>query len=454
MRARPAILVTAVILILGCSDGGTVLPDPEAEYTPPDAAFSMSLTDGVAPLTITFTDSSAGEITEWIWDFGDGSTSTDQNPQHTFVLPQLFEVRLVVHDGLSYGIATTLVNVHLDRSLVNGSTGYGISAAVARIDANASWDAVAANTGTNSIAWWPTEVTGEFGATVTIDDSFAAVADLLTVDLEGDGDQDIIAASPTAGVAAYLNAGDGSFGTRIVIDSSVIGISSIAAADFDGDTFADVVATVPETDQVVLWLYSGGGVFSAQTPVTSAIDGPAFIAAADLNGINTQDLVVAARDGNRLEWLVNDGAGNFSIQTPIQSSFPGPEALHLADLDNDGDVDVISGDSDGILAWWANDGMGFFGTQHIIDSSSLGVRCISVFDLDYDGTAEIIAAHGNQVSFYRQFTNPGGDEIWITSNVDADVAGAASALGMELEIGQCGIIGGGESDTSITFWSE
>ncbi len=176
MKARSATLVTAVILMVGCSDGGTLLPDPEAEYTPPDAAFSMSLTDGVAPLTITFTDSSTGEITEWMWDFGDGSTSTDQNPQHTFALPQLFEVRLVVHDGLSYGIATALVNVHLNRFPVTGSTGYGISAAVAQIDANTTWDVVAANTGTNSIAWWPADqFTGEFAAKVIIDDSFAAV---------------------------------------------------------------------------------------------------------------------------------------------------------------------------------------------------------------------------------------------------------------------------------------
>jgi PKD repeat protein len=37
-----------------------------------------------APLTVTFTDTSLGDITAWLWDFGDGSTSAEQNPVHTY----------------------------------------------------------------------------------------------------------------------------------------------------------------------------------------------------------------------------------------------------------------------------------------------------------------------------------------------------------------------------------
>ncbi|MBN1134218.1 MAG: PKD domain-containing protein [Methanosarcinaceae archaeon] len=45
-----------------------------------EASFSVELT---APLTMQFTDASIG-ATEWFWDFGDGNTSTDQNPTHTY----------------------------------------------------------------------------------------------------------------------------------------------------------------------------------------------------------------------------------------------------------------------------------------------------------------------------------------------------------------------------------
>jgi PKD repeat protein len=41
----------------------------------PVANFSAAPTNGPAPLTVTFTDSSAGPVTNWFWNFGDGATS-------------------------------------------------------------------------------------------------------------------------------------------------------------------------------------------------------------------------------------------------------------------------------------------------------------------------------------------------------------------------------------------
>lgn len=50
----------------------------------PTAAFSGTPTSGNAPLDVTFTDESTGDPTSWSWDFGDGNTSTTQNPVHTY----------------------------------------------------------------------------------------------------------------------------------------------------------------------------------------------------------------------------------------------------------------------------------------------------------------------------------------------------------------------------------
>jgi len=52
--------------------------------TPIVAAFTSDVTTGVAPLTVQFTDLSTGSPTSWAWSFGDGGTSTDQNPTHLF----------------------------------------------------------------------------------------------------------------------------------------------------------------------------------------------------------------------------------------------------------------------------------------------------------------------------------------------------------------------------------
>ena len=47
------------------------------------ADFSANVTSGYAPLSVQFTDRS-GNATGWNWDFGDGVTSTEKNPMHTY----------------------------------------------------------------------------------------------------------------------------------------------------------------------------------------------------------------------------------------------------------------------------------------------------------------------------------------------------------------------------------
>lgn len=65
----------------------------------PVAAFATSDTNGCAPITITFTDLSAPgglTITNWHWDFGDNTISSQQNPVHTYTFSGYFYVTLVV----------------------------------------------------------------------------------------------------------------------------------------------------------------------------------------------------------------------------------------------------------------------------------------------------------------------------------------------------------------------
>jgi PKD repeat protein len=50
----------------------------------PVANFSGSPTSGVAPLNVNFSDASSGTITSWAWTFGDGGTSSAQNPGHAY----------------------------------------------------------------------------------------------------------------------------------------------------------------------------------------------------------------------------------------------------------------------------------------------------------------------------------------------------------------------------------
>jgi len=62
----------------------------------PVADFSGSPTSGTAPLTVNFTDLSTGSITSWSWTFGDGGTSTAQNPSHQYTNDGTYSVSLTV----------------------------------------------------------------------------------------------------------------------------------------------------------------------------------------------------------------------------------------------------------------------------------------------------------------------------------------------------------------------
>lgn len=67
-----------------------------------EAAFSVDIRSGFPPLTVSFTDQSSGEIESWNWSFGDGQTSEEQNPGHTYLEPGYFTVILKVSDGNNY----------------------------------------------------------------------------------------------------------------------------------------------------------------------------------------------------------------------------------------------------------------------------------------------------------------------------------------------------------------
>lgn len=67
------------------------------------AAFSAIPASGVAPLAVTFTDTSSGSPSAWNWEFGDGGASTLASPVHTYMTPGQYTARLTVSSGSGPG---------------------------------------------------------------------------------------------------------------------------------------------------------------------------------------------------------------------------------------------------------------------------------------------------------------------------------------------------------------
>ncbi len=79
----------------------------QAEWTLPLPAFTLDVSRGYSPLTVRFTDATLPGLTpttSWLWNFGDGETSTAQNPEHIYEQGGIYTVALTVAN--SYGSRT------------------------------------------------------------------------------------------------------------------------------------------------------------------------------------------------------------------------------------------------------------------------------------------------------------------------------------------------------------
>ena len=106
--------------------------------TPPGIDFSSNALTTCSG-TVNFTDLSTNNPTSWLWDFGDGNTSTDQNPIHTYTSSGQFSVTLTASNvnGSNSLTQSNMINVNLGGftpispscipTTQNGSLGFGIT---------------------------------------------------------------------------------------------------------------------------------------------------------------------------------------------------------------------------------------------------------------------------------------------------------------------------------------
>lgn len=133
-----------------------------ATQTVPNAAFTATPLTGVKPLAVTFTDSSTGTITSRLWNFGDGYTSTEINPSHTYTTDGSYTVSLQVTGPLGTDTETkssliTVGNTSTDAQIIDPSLKYFA------VDVS-SW---AAGTWTAPSGWTVQKVNSNTGIQIT-----------------------------------------------------------------------------------------------------------------------------------------------------------------------------------------------------------------------------------------------------------------------------------------------
>ena len=225
------------------------------------------------------------------------------------------------------------------------------------------------------------------------------------IDLDDDGDVDVLSASQTDDkIACYDNLGNGLFGAQRLLTgplgtiSSADGARSVYAADLDGDGDPDVLSASQFDNKIAWYENLGNGSLGVQRIITQQAFNAMSVHAADLDGDGDNDVLSAsASAGGKVAWYENLGGRNFGGEQLLngssgsQTSAQQACCVYASDLDGDGDIDVLSASrGDQKIAWYENLGGGQFEDQQVLGNMTQP-HCVFAVDLDGDGDIDILA---------------------------------------------------------------
>ncbi|MCG7979730.1 MAG: Ig-like domain-containing protein, partial [Candidatus Thiodiazotropha endolucinida] len=307
---------------------------------------------------------------------------------------------------------------HTITSAANGAA----SVTTVDMDGDGDLDVVSASQNDNKIAWYENDGSQNFTAH-TISTAASGAFAVTTADVDGDGDIDVLSASITDDkIAWYENDGNENFTAHTITLSADIA-ASVAAADVDDDGDIDVLSASVGDDRIVWYENDGNENFTTRTITSSAV-GASFVTTVDLDEDGDLDVLSTSTFDNRVAWYENDGNENFTTHTVTTSATEARQVI-AADVDGDGDLDLLSASrSSDKLAWYENDGFENF-TLHTITAAAGPVSAVAAADIDGDGDLDVISASYTDDNVVW-FENDGSENF--TANTIASVTGEAFSV--------------------------
>jgi hypothetical protein len=232
------------------------------------------------------------------------------------------------------------------------------------LDMDGDMDVLGAASYSNLISWWRNDGGNPIAWTEqTIGASADGAKSVRVADLDDDGDNDVVGASIFDNEVTWWrnDGGDPIQWTEFTIDSSFAGAHRVQTIDIDDDGDQDILA-VAYFGHEIAWYRNDEGdplAWTKQTIGTGFLN--ACIAqAADLDGDGDSDVAASAQTSDDVAWWRNDG-GSPIVWTKffIDDNFDRVWPLYVCDLDDDGDEDVLAASGwAGIheVRWWENSG--------------------------------------------------------------------------------------------------
>ncbi|MEM8710159.1 MAG: VCBS repeat-containing protein [Planctomycetota bacterium] len=248
--------------------------------------------------------------------------------------------------------------------------------------------------------------------------------DLVIDDWNGDGYEDLFAIRNTTegeGHQAELYLGQEAGSGDLAFDSQAIlftdpyfAFKDLAAVDVDGDGDLDVLTSARFSPTLVA-VNVGPGRFERPAPIEGVPAGGRFLTTGDIDGDGRVDGVLSTQSGG-LHWFQNLHTGSMSSTQIGSTSTSYNDRPSLADVDGDGDLDVLAVHPNARqILWYEQTSPGVFATSQVYLGQLDALVDFEIADMNADGTLDVtliqITSGSRVVLWYRglggqTFDNP------------------------------------------------
>jgi len=283
------------------------------------------------------------------------------------------------------------------------------------VDNDGDLDIISASQGQGRISWFENiDSHGNFSSEQIIATGIDGLYSVYSEDIDGDGDFDFLSAAYWGNeIAWYENLnGLGNFSSAQIISSDINSASTVFSVDIDGDEDNDVI-TVSFLDGIISWFENidGLGTFDQEHIISTIEFGTRIVYSIDIDCDSDYDIIVASND--KITWYENlDGLGNFGQQNIITNNVDLAYSLYCSDLDGDNDLDILSASwNDNKIAWYKNlNGSGNFSQQMVISTNAIGASSVFSADIDNDGDQDVLSTSydDNKIAYYENLDGWGG----------------------------------------------
>lgn len=214
------------------------------------------------------------------------------------------------------------------------------------------------------------------------------------LDIEADGDMDIVLGAKSGLPLVLRNNGDGTFATLTPF-ANIAGLRQMVWADLNGDSNPDV-GLIDEAGQLHVFINQRSGQFR-EIALPAGLSKTRALAAADLGKDGHVDLIVVEEDGRVCNLSLTEDGSFQALQViatvPNASAALASEVrLRMADLDNNGALDMVLApvsvsSSQSPPTIWLGDQSGGF---HLLQTVNTRRQIFDVVDLNKDGKLDLL----------------------------------------------------------------